>query len=501
MPELISAIRSGAMNLHDGTGGSVRAGVVLERAEKITEELVRVGVHCAGLRMDNGIDWICADLACLVAGIPVVPIPMFFTGAQVAHVVRVAGIDALFGSLSGVQDIFTGFEVCGREAAWSAGPRRDRKVPAGIAKVTFTSGTTGEPRGVCLTLEQQEAVATDLAQRTRALDLRKHLAVLPLAVLLENVAGVYGALLSGADVVLPPLARVGVHGSSGFNPVALLKAVRDLRPDSLILLPQLLKALVAQLKPGTERVNSLKFVPVGGARSAPELILQARALGLPVYEGYGLTEACSVVSMNLSGADRPGSVGRALPSRQVRLSSDNEIEIHVPEGVHYLGQPTIRPGWLPTGDLGAIDKDGYLFVNGRRKQVLITAFGRNVSPEWVESELLTEPAVTQVVVLGNDLPALAALIVPGSGVSAQDIDAAVGRCNGRLPDYARIAAWRAIPPLTAENGQLTLNGRTRRPVVAMTHATLIETLGDEIQARLSLSGNHHDVLPKAHSGY
>ena len=150
----------------------------------------------------------------------------------------------------------------------------------------------------------------------------------------------------------------------------------------------------------------------GAAVGAKLLIAAARALGIPAYEGYGLSEGASVQTLNLPGADRPGSAGRALPHARLRVAADGEIEVAGSLFGGYLGDPTPRPAWWPTGDLGSIDADGFLHCSGRKKNVLITAFGRNVSPEWVETALRGEPAIAQAVVFGDGQPALSAVLWP-----------------------------------------------------------------------------------------
>jgi long-subunit acyl-CoA synthetase (AMP-forming) len=212
----------------------------------------------------------------------------------------------------------------------------------------------------------------------------------------------------------------------------------------------MLSALVRELEGGARAPASLRFAAVGGAKVSPALLMRARALGLPVYEGYGLSECASVVSVNVPGADRPGSVGRPLPHVGLSLK---EHEIWV-DGV-------------ATGDLGRIDGDGFLYIEGRRKNVLITSYGRNVSPEWPEAELLAGGAIAQAAVFGEARPSLCALVVPAApGVEDGAIDAQVQAANRRLPDYARIARWlRAEAPFTPQNGLATANGRVRRDAV------------------------------------
>jgi long-subunit acyl-CoA synthetase (AMP-forming) len=219
--------------------------------------------------------------------------------------------------------------------------------------------------------------------------------------------------------------------------------------------------LTAALEAGAPRPRQLRFAAVGGAKVAPTLLARARAAGLPVYEGYGLSECASVVALNVPGADKPGSVGRPLAHPGVRIDG-GEIVVERSGFLGYVGQPSNTEP-LRTGDLGHIDADGFLHVDGRRKHQLITSFGRNVAPEWPEAELLAGPAIVQAAVFGEAQPQLCALVVPAAGASAAAVEAQVHAANARLPDYAQIGAWmRADAPFTQQNGFATANGRTRR---------------------------------------
>ena len=420
------------------------------RVERLAAALLeaRPRPRVLGLLGDNSADWVTVDLAAQRAGVVLVPLPPFFTGAQTAHAAAASGMDSVLGAP------LAGFDAAGSIEGldWWRREAAARVYPPGTAKVTYTSGTTGAPKGVPLSAAQQWSVADSLADATAALGLRRHLCLLPLAVLLENVAGVYAPLRAGMELCVPPLAEVGVRGSSSFDARACLAALERWQPQSVILLPQMLVALAALLEHGATPPRSLRFAAVGGAKVSPALLARARALGLPVYEGYGLSECASVVSLNLPGADRPGSVGR--PLRHVRVRVELQ-EIIVDE--------------TPTGDLGHLDADGYLYVEGRRKHVLITSFGRNVSPEWPEAELLAGRAIAQAAVFGEARPRLCALLVPAPGASDDAVAAQVRAANERLPDYARIGAWlRADEPFTPQNGFATANGRARRD--ALWHA-------------------------------
>ena len=419
-------------------------------------------MNVLGLLADNGPDWVAVDLDAEAAGIALVPLPPFFTPAQLAHAVASTGMDALYCTSESTARAL-GFHRKNK-LPWYSREAPPVPLPPGTAKITFTSGTTGAPKGVCLSAAAQRAVARSLAQAMRSLGIERHLCLLPLAVLLENVAGVYAPLAAGAQWIAPPLAEVGMSGATGFDARACLAAIVRHQAHSVILLPQMLLSLVNALEK-EPRSLPLRFVAVGGARVAPALIERARALGLPVYEGYGLSECASVAALNTPQGDRPGSVGRALPHLGVRIAGDGEIVVSGSGFLGYVGQAFTDNEFF-TGDLGSLDADGFLHVAGRRKHMLITSFGRNVAPEWPEAELLAGGALAQAAVFGEGRPQLCAVLVPAPAASDAAIAAQVGAANARLPYYARIAHWvRAESPFAPHNGLATPNGRVRRDAV------------------------------------
>jgi long-chain acyl-CoA synthetase len=151
-------------------------------------------------------------------------------------------------------------------------------------------------------------------------------------------------------------------------------------------------------------------------------------------------------------------------------------------GSPMLGYVDDPGSWYPaevrTGDLGRVDARGFVHVEGRSRNVLITGFGRNVSPEWVESELLAAPLLAQAVVVGDTKPWCSALVLPRQECTTDEtISAWIRDTNERLPDYARVLDWRRLPePLTVANGLLTANGRPRRPVIEKRYQPLIDGL-------------------------
>ncbi len=460
--------------------------------------LHRLDVRVVALQAQNSIDWIIVDLACQVAGVVCLPLPEFFTRDQMQGCLRAAATDIvltdntkLLSDITGNNDVslqgkerVPALSLYAYRIAWS-GIEVQGKYPQGTQKITFTSGSTGTPKGVCLSMDHQWKVAESLA-RLISIEHPRHLCLLPLSTLLENIAGVYVPLLCSGSIILPDSNSRGLNGSSKLDIHALTHCMDYYQPESVILLPQLLSALVVAAQQGWQPPSSLKFAAVGGARVAPGLIQEARRLDIPAYEGYGLSECGSVVALNTHERDLPGSVGRVLPHCEVSIE---EGEIMVTGSCHlgYLNEPG---GWysprIATGDLGTLDEEGWLFVDGRRKNLLISSFGRNISPEWVESALNARPLLSHCVVMGDGEPYLTALLSAPESVSDQDIRHWVEQVNQQLPDYARVKKWQRLKPESWQ-GLLTANGRPRRQKVSENLSAVIEHLYRYADNRPSIS--------------
>ncbi|CAG1018349.1 long-chain acyl-CoA synthetase [Burkholderiaceae bacterium] len=466
--------------LDDGARQWSRAELQQE-ADALSAQLRSGGGRVLATLLDNTPAWVVADRAAAHAGLVHVPLPLFFSAEQIGHALRSAGVDRLLVPTDWA-------------ALWPGAPRQDCvlagerlvllqlpaaavHLPPGTAKISFTSGTTGASKGVCLTAGAMQQVADALVQAMAPLQIRRHLCALPFAVLLENIAGLMAPLSQGATCVVLPLQQLGFKGSSEFDAAKFHAAVVQHRPHSIILLPQMLRAWAGHLMRHGERApDSLKLVAVGGAAVGIGLLDAARSLGIPAFEGYGLSEGASVQTLNLPGADRAGSAGRPLPHARVRIADDGEIEIAGSLFAGYLGDALAPPAWWPTGDLGSVDSEGFVHVQGRKKNVLITAFGRNVSPEWVETALRSHPAILQAAVFGDGQPALSAVLWPLQPHLGDDqLQAAVDAANAGLPDYARVRRWtRALAPFDPAAGTATANGRPQRAAILRLHA---EALG------------------------
>ncbi|MCB1791968.1 MAG: AMP-binding protein [Gammaproteobacteria bacterium] len=477
-------------------GGTLGYASLLASVEDAMAALSQRNVRVLALDLDNGPDWVVLDIAAMALGLCVIPLPAFFSPAQLQHALHSAGVEAVItdapsrlrmraaDSLAASE---TPFDVGSSALHWVATSADIGRVaiPTGVDKITFTSGTTGAPKGVMLGWRQMRAVAISLVEAVRLTPLDVHLALMPLAVLLENIAGVYAPLWAGARVQLQPLAQVGMRGAAGVDGAQMCAALRASCATTAIFTPQTLQALVEarELEPASAAPLALRFAAVGGAPVSPRLLQRATAVGLPVYEGYGLSECGSVVCLNTPQANRPGSVGRPLPHVTLQITDDGEVVIEPLGFIAYLGEPPVAVNRWHSGDIGACDADGYLYLQGRRRNVFITAFGRNVAPEWVERELTLEPVIVQAAVFGEARPFNVAVLVVRDDSSAHELSAALARVNRELPDYARVARWViADAPFSVANGCLTGTGRVRREAVLAQYGDAIESLYLETQS-------------------
>lgn len=461
--------------------------------EQTSHLITDIAPTVIGLYMDNGPAWAVIDLAAMQSNIVIVPIALFFSAQQIQHAIENAGIDLIMTDrIDQLRNVLTqiGLDVNRTQAAIVAGndiqctslsTKQPHPLPANTAKITYTSGTTAQPKGVCLSLEKIEWVASALRNATNAHHTDKHLCMIPLSTLLENLAGLYVPLMAGATVHLLPLAAVGIQGSSTFNINQFVKAIATSQASTLILTPALLMALIGSVEAGLLHASPFRFIAIGGASVSPTLLQKAQALQLPVFEGYGLSECTSVVALNTSANHRIGSVGKPLQHVQVSFAEDGEILI---SGGHMLGylsdDLTSHAGQnnpIKTGDLGHLDADGYLYVTGRKKNIFITAFGRNVAPEWVERELNLMPNIQQSALFGEAMPTNTAVIVAHPDTSPALIQADIDDVNTHLPDYAKVGQWLlASTPFTLSNNQLTANGRLRRQEIWQHYGQQINTL-------------------------
>ena len=232
--------------------------------------------------------------------------------------------------------------------------------------------------------------------------------------------------------------------------------------------------------------GNLAAIVSGGARLDPDLGSFFVALGLPLIQGYGQTEAGPVVSVNLPWDNHPHTVGPPLPGVAARIAEDGELLVAGPLVMDgYWNNPaateaTLRADavgqpWLHTGDVGRIE-DGRIVITDRKRDFIKTMGGDMVSPAKLESLLMAEPEIAQAVVAGEGQPGIVALLVPADGAAA-GLGAAVARVNARLSSIERIRHWGTAPaPFSQENGLLTPTMKVKRRAVLERYAAEIAAL-------------------------
>jgi len=432
-----------------------------------------------GLLGASSIDWLVVDLGGWLAGCTIVPLPHFFSDTQLAHILADAGIAAVIAADDQVdRAIALGCNVVRMpqvERPWQARPMAGERI-------VYTSGSTGRPKGVRLSAGQIGHTCSALMQAITPTTEDRHLSVLPYALLLEAICGIYlpiqagGACHIDARIVASQGADIAVH---------LGEAAERWRPTTMVLVPQLLQGLVMATQVERVRIpDSLRFVAVGGAAVPTPLAELAWGQGIPVHEGYGLTECGSVVAVNAPGQRRSGTVGRPLPGYHVSIDPDGEILVTSPSvcgGYHGGDTGTAPAGFWRTGDLGRLDADGFLQVLGRKDNLIVTANGRNIAPEWIETMLLADPRIGRCIVLRAADGSLAA-IIEASTFGARWFAAAddtkrrtlVRSLAGQAPGYAIPRHLLFLPPDSlAASGLLTANGRPRRREIADHYSSLL----------------------------
>jgi long-chain acyl-CoA synthetase len=228
---------------------------------------------------------------------------------------------------------------------------------------------------------------------------------------------------------------------------------------------------------------------LAGSAPCPDRLLEDfRELGIEVHNAYGLTEA-PLVTLNRYGANRLGTVGVPLPDTEVQLASDGEVLVRGPQVTGgYFGGPSdelIRDGWLYTGDVGAFSPEGSLIIRGRKKEILITSYGKNIQPAKIEGLLRGIPGIGEAMVLGDNRPSLCALLWLTGGSATPDamisIDSAIRRVNGGLSHPEQVKRWAVLAESPAiETEELTGNLKVRRQAVLSRRAAVVEMLYREM---------------------
>ena len=272
-----------------------------------------------------------------------------------------------------------------------------------LAMIIFTSGTTGKSKGVMLTqknlISNVESVEYDAAPGVVVLS------VLPIHHAYCLVMDFLKCLSLGATVCI----------NDSF--LHMVKNMQLFKPNVMLMVPMMIETIYKKLENAGKLIpkklvaskafgGNLKTIFSGGAHLDPFYIDKFREYGINIYQGYGMSECSPVISSNTPTHNKPGSVGKILKNAKVRIENGEILVQSTSVMAGYYKMPketadTLSNGWLHTGDKGYVDKDGYLFVNGRVKNLIILSNGENISPEEIENKLSLYPLIEEVVVTGE----------------------------------------------------------------------------------------------------
>ncbi len=432
--------------------------------------------------------------------------------------------------------------------------RLSRIDPQQPANIVYTSGTTGQPKGALLTHHSALALVRDQARELGVSSTDCVLSYLPLCHVAEKIYTLFFALTEGVtvhfgesiDTVREDLAEVAPTLFLGvpriWEKMAATVQVKMLDADPIkrwlfrhclavgqsIAERRLSGQLSASEKAKAWLIDRLIFAALrerlglgrcryagsGAAPIAPELLSWLHAIGVPVTEGYGMTELSGLSHYNRPGDMRLGSVGKAMQGVEHRIADDGELLIRGPGIIQgYLDNPqataeAIDPdGWLHTGDIGKIDADGYLWLTGRKKEIMITAGGKNIAPAKIENALKTSPFIKEVISIGDARPFVTALIqidydmvgnwaqqrklaytsfpdLAAKPEVIQLIDAEIQRINAQaLARVEQVRKFKLLPKeLHQDDDELTATQKVRRKNVMARYADMIEALYSKTRA-------------------
>ena len=430
--------------------------------------------------------------------------------------------------------------IADAEQQFSASIEQSR--PDDIRMLIYTSGTTGAPKGAMIS---HQNVLFQLAAGEALLEARQEddqLCFLPLCHILERLVSVEVPIYKGCTV------------NFAESPETVFENLREVSPHTFAAVPRLWEKIYSSLMTLRDEatgfgrwcfdqalaagqawhcekqrspLNALRYHfwnllvlrnvrdligmsrlrrgTTGAAPISPDQIRWFRALGVPLYEGYGMTETTGVVSLNSREREQVGSVGEPLPETQVRIADNGEVLVrggHVFAGYWRKPEKTaedIRDGWLHTGDVGRLE-DGMLTITGRLKDIIITAGGKNITPAEIESRLKFSPYISDAVVIGDKRKYLTCLImidqenvekyaqdrqVPFSNFASlcrakevvDLIDGIIKDVNKQFAQVEQIKYFRLIDVLlTAEDEELTATMKLKRSFVEKKHKHLIDSM-------------------------
>jgi long-chain acyl-CoA synthetase len=395
--------------------------------------------------------------------------------------------------------------------------------PDDLATLIYTSGTTGQPKAVMLTHRNlryyQLAVirVIPLEDQHDADGNARLISYLPMAHVTGRSVDHWGAMANPLTLAycpdalrlfeiapqVHPTALIGIPRVWEKLYAALSTALPDMSPDAVRAMPeQVRQAVLARIG-----LDECRVATSGAAPIDPAIIEFFRALGVPLSEGWGMTELSNAATLTAPAAARTGAVGQAFPGVELRIADDGEVLVRGPlvMGGYYkdperTAEALDADGWMHTGDIGQLDADGFLRITDRKKELIITSGGKNISPALIEYELQRHPLISQACAIGDKRNYVTALIVldpdvtpawaKAHGVEASslaelaarpevlaEVERGVEAANSHLARVEQVRRFRVLPnEWTADSGELTPSLKRRRRVIIDRYAQQIDDL-------------------------
>jgi len=378
-----------------------------------------------------------------------------------------------------------------------------------VCTIVYTSGTSGEPKGVMLTHANLASNAVAVAHAYEEKPADRRLNFLPFSHLYARTCDLYTWIVRGSELVLSRSRET------------ILKDCQATQPSLINAVPYFYQKLLEGLRekqrlqqPDSIRQalgGSVRMCSSGGAKLPLWVIEEFDKQGLLLCEGFGLTETSPVISVSTETDRRPCSVGKVVPGVSLRISSSDEIEVRGPNVMlgYYHDQAAtdsvLHDGWLKTGDLGRIDDEGFLWITGRRKEIIALSTGRKFNPVPLELALTADPLIAQAVVCGEGEKCLTVLFVPDPAVLRKRIraarlwvfskrqalahatvqawfQAALDRCTSSMAEHERMVRFTLLDHgFTPERGEMTAKLSLKREVIAANHLREIRAMYEQPQ--------------------
>ncbi|MDP9140602.1 MAG: AMP-binding protein [Pseudomonadota bacterium] len=513
----------------------IRRGEVVDYSwRQVADQSLRMAAYLVSLKLPprshiallgkNSAHWIMADLAIWMAGHVSVPLYPTASAETVRYVLEhceaklifIGKLDELWSIVEpGISAALPRIKlplapdaapqdwdaIIARTAPLSAPLQRE---PGELATILYTSGSTGQPKGVMISFATMLAAARGMSKMFSISTADRALSYLPLAHAAERA------------VLEVPSLYFGVHLYFAWSLDSFVEDLQRARPTVFFSVPRLWtrfyqgvcekfppkkQALLFRIPLVSKLVKRkilrqlglqhARMAITGSAPLAPSLVAWYREIGLELLEGYAMTENFAYSHGNLPGTAKIGTVGRCNPDVRCRIDANGEILVHSPaQMTGYYKQPELTAevmtadGFFRTGDIGRIDADGYLVITGRVKELFKTAKGKYVAPVPIENRLARHPRIEAVCVTGVGMPqpyALAMLSAESHSVASQsvldgELAALLDEVNATLEDHEKIAFIAvAKMPWTMENGTLTPTMKIRRNVIEGRYAAMADT--------------------------